>query len=60
MDVQEPMFMTNRDWYVTPEEEGLDSDFFEDGRGYHIKDSAPEEAKKSYEDFYSCIEQFDI
>ena len=30
--------------------------FFEDGRGYHIKDDAPEEAKKSYEEFYDMLD----
>lgn len=45
-------FLSNRDWYTTPEDEGIDDVFFDDGRGYHIKDDAPEEAKKSYEEFY--------
>ena len=47
-----PYFFNNRDWYTTPEDEGIDDFFFEDGSGYHIKDDAPEEAKKSYEEFY--------
>ena len=38
---------------TTPEDEGIDDFFFDDGRGYHIKDDAPEEAKQSYIDFYA-------
>lgn len=49
----EPLFLKNKDWYTTPEDEGLDDMFFEDGRGYHIKDDAPEEVKNSYEEFYN-------
>ena len=30
--------------------------FFEDGRGYHIKDDAPEEAKKSYAEVYEMLD----
>ena len=48
----EPLFLQNKDWYTTPEDEGIDSIFFEDGRGYHIKDDAPQEAKDSYDEFY--------
>lgn len=53
MDVVMPYFMTNPDWYtvIAPGE-----DFPEDGRGYHLTDSAPEEAVKSYEEFYSLVE----
>lgn len=43
--------MRNREWYTVPEDEGLDG-FFDDGRGYHIRDDAPDEAKKSYKEFY--------
>lgn len=50
-----PYFLSNRDWYITPEDEGIDDFFFEDGRGYHIKDDAPEEAKQSYEEFYDML-----
>lgn len=46
-----PYFMENEDWYETPPESS-DSPWFSDGRGYHIKDSAPEKAKKSYEEYY--------
>lgn len=48
--------MTNREWYVTPEDEGSDDIFFDDDRGYHIRDDAPEEAKRSYEEFYRLVE----
>lgn len=48
-----PLFLTNRNWYITPEDEGIDWIFFDDGRGYHIKDDAPEEVKKSYYDWYA-------
>ena len=40
MDCEMPLFLTNRNWYTTPGDEGLDDDFFDDGRGYHIKDNA--------------------
>lgn len=50
MDRPKPYFMNNREWYILPEDEGLDG-FFEDGLGYHIRDDAPEEAKRSYEEF---------
>lgn len=50
--IRPPYFLTNRDWYTTPEDEGIDNFFFDDDRGYHIKDDAPEEAKKSYIEFY--------
>lgn len=43
--------MENEDWYETPPESS-GSPWFSDGRGYHIKDSAPEKAKKSYEEYY--------
>lgn len=51
-----PYFMTNREWYILPEDEGINDFAFEDGRGYHIKDDAPEEAKKSYAEFYGILE----
>ena len=46
-----PYFMENEDWYETPPESS-GSPWFSDGRGYHIKDSAPEKAKESYEEYY--------
>ena len=46
-----PYFLTNEQWYEIPDGDEI---FFDDGRGYHIKDSAPKEAKESYEEFYSC------
>ena len=42
----------------SPGDEGLDDDFFDDGRGYHIKDNAPQKAKDSYYEFYDLIEHF--
>ncbi len=53
----EPLFLQNKDWYTTPEGEGIDFTFFEDGRGYHIKDDAPQEAKDSYDEFYRTIDE---
>ena len=51
-----PYFLQNKEWYTTPEDEGVDLDFFDDGRGYHIKDDAPQEVKDSYEEFFAAIE----
>lgn len=51
-----PYFMSNREWYTTPEDEGSPDIFFGDGRGYHIRDDAPDEAKKSYEEFYASLD----
>lgn len=45
-----PLFLKNPNWYVTPPD-GEDS--FEDGRGFHLSPEAPDEARKSYEDFYA-------
>lgn len=57
---EQPFFMQNRDWYITPEDQGIDDYFFDDGRGYHIRDDAPEEAKRSYEEFYAdAVVEFD-
>ncbi len=53
MFAEEPLFLKNREWYVVPEDEGLDDMFFPDGRGYHIRDDAPDEAKRSYDAFYN-------
>ncbi len=58
MDCEMPLFLTNRNWYTAPGDEGLDDDFFDDGRGYHIKDNAPQKAKDSYYEFYDLIEHF--
>lgn len=49
---ERPLFMENRDWYSVPMDEGLDDMFFPDGRGYHIRDDASDEAKRSYEECY--------
>ena len=43
-----PLFMTNKDWYIEPE----DGIFFDDGRGYHLADGVPQEVADSYEEFY--------
>ncbi len=53
MFAEEPLFLKNREWYVVPEDEGLDEMFFPDGRGYHIRDDAPDEVKRSYDAFYN-------
>ncbi|WP_148362927.1 hypothetical protein [Olsenella massiliensis] len=53
MDTMVPYFMTNPDWYTVI---GLGKAFPDDGRGYHLTDSAPEDAVKSYEDYYSIVE----
>ena len=53
IDVEDLYFLKDKSWYTTPEDEGMNDLFFPDGRGYHITDSAPEKAKKSYEKFYS-------
>lgn len=37
-----PYFMENKDWYVYDKEKGK----------YILTDKAPEEAKKSYDEFY--------
>lgn len=53
MDCPEPLFMKNPEWYEVPAG-GLG--FFDDGRGYHIRDDAPQEAKDSYAEFYGMLE----
>lgn len=55
--MEAPYFMQNRKWYSIPEDEGITDDFFSDGRGYHINDDAPNEAKDSYEEFFSALEE---
>lgn len=35
--IRPPYFLTNRYWYTTPEDEGIDDFFFDDGRGYQLK-----------------------
>lgn len=47
----EPLFLKNKDWYVTPE----DDRFFPDGRGYHLAPGAPQEAIDSYNVFYNPV-----
>lgn len=53
MDLMMPYFMKNPDWYTTI---GPGEDFPEDGRGYHLTDEAPDEAVKSYNEFYGLLE----
>ena len=54
--MQKPYFMENEAWYR--EIDIFKDGFPEDGRGYVLTDEAPEEARKSYEEFYSGIETF--
>lgn len=42
-DVEQPYFMQNKDWYYYDEQEEI----------YKLTDEAPEEAIKSYKEFYS-------
>ena len=56
MLAKQPTFLENREWYTTPADEGMDDMFFPDGRGYHIREDAPEEAKQSYQESY-CPEE---
>ncbi|WP_077598146.1 hypothetical protein [Olsenella urininfantis] len=56
MTLDEPLFMKDHDWYVTPADEGLESCMFDDGRGYHLRDDVPDEVHKSYEEFYAALE----
>lgn len=52
-------FMDYMEWYTTPQDEGLDAYVYPDGRGYHLKDGAPEEARKAYESLYGPDEMVD-
>ena len=45
MKTEMPYFLTNSEWYYTEK----------DGIGYKLTDKAPEEAKKSYEEFYKQL-----
>ncbi len=45
MNIEKPFFMQNSDWYYYDEEKGQ----------YFLTDSAPEEAVKSYHDFYELL-----
>ena len=46
MTVDKPYFMSNEDWF-----------YFDEGEWrYKLTDAAPEEARKSYEEFYNMIE----
>lgn len=56
MQSERPYFMKNREWYSVPQDEGIDDILFEDGRGYHIKESAPKEVVESYNHFYGMLE----
>ena len=46
MTLLEPYFMKNKDWYYFDEKEFC----------YKLTDKAPEEAKKSYKEFYAELE----
>ena len=52
-------FMEFREWYSTPHEDGLEEPFYPDGRGYHLKEGAPEEARLAYEELYDPDELVD-
>ncbi|WP_251178077.1 hypothetical protein [Adlercreutzia agrestimuris] len=54
-----PLFMENENWFTTPQKEGIEDVFFEDGRGYHLTDEAPQEAIDSYNEFYAEPEFYD-
>lgn len=45
MRIEKPYFMNNPEWYY----------FEEDEFRYKLTDKAPEEAKKSYKEFYSEV-----
>lgn len=49
-----PYFLSNPDWYTVVD--FMAGEDTEDDRGYHIRDDAPEEAKRSYEEFYRLVE----
>lgn len=51
-DHEMPYFLTNPEWYTRPEEDI----FFEDGRGYHLTELAPQEAIDSYNAVYGTPE----
>ena len=53
-------FMEFREWYSTPHEDGLEEPFYPDGRGYHLKERAPEEARLAYEEMYDPEELVDV
>ena len=46
MNIPQPYFMNNSSWYY----------FDENDWKYILTDDAPEEAKKSYDEFYSQLE----
>lgn len=46
MTLLEPYFMKNKEWYYFDEKEFC----------YKLTDKAPEEAKKSYKEFYAELE----
>ena len=52
-------FMKFREWYTTPLEDGLEEAFYPDGRGYHLKEVAPKEARLAYEEMYEPEELVD-
>ena len=52
-------FMKYREWYSTPHEDGLEEAFYPNGRGYRLRDGAPEEARLAYEEMYEPDELVD-
>lgn len=45
MTVEQPYFMTNKEWYY----------FDEDEFCYKLTEAAPEKAKQSYDEFYNAL-----
>lgn len=45
-------FLQNKEWYTTPADFGSDEMFFDDDRGYHLTDKAPQEAIDAYNRLY--------
>lgn len=50
MRTAEPYFMTNEDWYTFDEKEFK----------YILTEKAPEEAIKSYEEFYNLLDSINV
>lgn len=46
MTVDQPYFMSNKDWYYFDENEFC----------YKLTEAAPEKAKQSYEEFYAALD----
>ncbi len=50
MTFPEPPYLGNRDWYTTPEDEGIDDFFLKMVADITLKTTSLEEAKMSYEE----------